>query len=231
MDSARVIRMLAGVALIGGGALVVSALLSDDSPTMTTAATATTSDADTTAPSNSVPAPTVQTTVSPDSGPPTAVSPESIPVLGDVPELRGIDEWMNSDIESLEEILANNDVTIAQFWTFGCRNCKATLDNMRGIYSDFGGEGLEIVGVHSPEFSFEADPDNIAQALIDLDISWPVALDTEKENFHRWQPGNTGFWPRTYVIDGEGNVRFDHVGEGKYDELRVVVTQLLAEAA
>ena len=125
---------------------------------------------------------------------------------------------------------AENLVTVVQFWTFGCRNCKATLPYLRDLYADYHAAGLEIVGVHAPEFAYEADPDNLAAALIDLDVPWPVALDTDKRNFHRWQPGTTAYWPRVYVIDGTGQVRFDHIGEGKYDELRDTVSRLLAEA-
>lgn len=211
MSTSRILRVAALLVLVAGSVAIARAGLSET----------------TTSSQSTTPAPSATPTTT-EAEPVESLEP--IPVLGQVPDLRGIEAWMNTNVESLDTIRATNDVVIVQFWTFGCRNCKATLENMRGIYADFAGEGLEIVGVHSPEFSYERDPVNIAQALLDLDITWPIALDSEKENFHRWQPGTTGFWPRTYVIDSEGNVRFDHVGEGKYDELRSVVTQLLDEA-
>lgn len=170
---------------------------------------------------------------------PTAVpeptpAPEPVPVLFASDTLTNIDGWINSDYESLEQVIAQNELTIVQFWTFSCRNCKNTLDSLRVTYDQFRGEGLEIIGVHAPEFGFEEDPAAVAQAVEELGVTWPVALDTSKENFRRWQPGTTNFWPRVYVIDRDGNVRFDHIGDNAaaYDEdLRSVVAQLLAEEA
>lgn len=155
---------------------------------------------------------------------------EPIPVLREVPELVGNESWYNAEPTTMDEIYAANVVTIVQFWTFGCSNCKATLDNLQALYSDYGDTGLEIVGIHAPEFSYERDPANVEEALPRLGVTWPVTLDQEKRNFHRWQPGRTGYWPRTFVVDSEGNIRFDHIGEGKYQALRDVVEQLLDEA-
>ncbi len=163
-------------------------------------------------------------------------SPEAPPVIRAVPELTGNESWFNSEGRdpeeiAIEEIYSANQATIVQFWTFGCRNCKATLPHLQALYDDHRDSGLEIVGIHAPEFSFERDPDNVAEAITDLGIEWLVTLDQDKRNFHRWQEGRTGYWPRTYVIDSDGNIRFDHIGEGSYDELRSVVEALLAEPA
>ena len=121
---------------------------------------------------------------------------------------------------------------MVQFWTFGCRNCKNTLDALSQLYADFRDHGVEIVGVHSPEFSYEADVDNIIEASADLGVIWPIALDTNKRNFHRWQPGNIGYWPRVYVIDSDNQIRFDRTGDGRAtdEKLHETVEQLLAEA-
>ena len=86
--------------------------------------------------------------------------------------------------------------------------------------------GLEIIGVHSPEFEFERDPNNVANAAIDLGVTWPIALDTEKTSFGSWQ-GEQRFWPRTYVVDQNNEIRFDHIGEGNYDELEATVAHLI----
>ena len=164
--------------------------------------------------------------------PAAAVPPEPIEVLGEADTLSGLDGWLNTDAVSLEEIRAANRLTVVQFWTFGCRNCKNTLDALSQLYADFRDHGVEIVGVHSPEFSYEADVDNIIEASADLGVVWPIALDTNKRNFHRWQPGNIGYWPRVYVIDSDNQIRFDRTGDGRatYEELYETVEQLLAEA-
>ena len=162
----------------------------------------------------------------------TAVPPEPIEVLGTADTLTNLDGWLNTDVTSLEEIRAANELTVVQFWTFGCRNCKNTLEALGQLYADFRGQGVEIVGVHSPEFSYEADIDNIIEASADLGVIWPIALDTDKRNFHRWQPGNIGYWPRVYVIDGDNQIRFDRTGDGRatYAQLYETVERLLAEA-
>ncbi len=174
-------------------------------------------------PESAAPEPTVAT---------TTVAPEPIEVLGTADTLTNLDGWLNTDAASLEEIRAANKLTVVQFWTFGCRNCKNTLDALGQLYADFRDQGVEIVGVHSPEFSYEADVDNIIEAAADLGVIWPIALDTDKRNFHRWQPGNIGYWPRVYVIDGDNQIRFDRTGDGRatYEKLYETVEQLLTEA-
>lgn len=161
----------------------------------------------------------------------TTVPPEPIEVLGTADTLTNLDGWLNTDATSLEEIRAANQLTVVQFWTFGCRNCKNTLDALGRLYTDFRGQGMEIVGVHSPEFSYEADVDNIIEAAAGLGVVWPIALDTDKRNFHRWQEGNIGYWPRVYVIDGDNQIRFDRKGDGRatYEQLYETVERLLAE--
>ena len=162
----------------------------------------------------------------------TAVAPEPVEVLGEADTLTGLDGWLNTDATSLEEIRAANKLTVVQFWTFGCRNCKNTLEALGQLYADFRGQGVEIVGVHSPEFSYEADVDNIIEAAAYLGVVWPIALDTNKRNFHRWQEGNIGYWPRVYVIDGDNQIRFDRTGDGRatYAQLHETVERLLADA-
>ena len=95
------------------------------------------------------------------------------------------------------------------------------------MYKD---QGLEIVGIHSPEFGYEREVANIEQAMVDLGVTWPVVLDTDRRTFREWQ-GRPAYWPRTYVLDKEGRIRFDHIGEGAYEELFQVVDYLLTESA
>lgn len=154
--------------------------------------------------------------------------PTQPPILRDAPALEELDGWLQADIDDLQQL--RGQVVILEFWTFGCSNCKATLPYLQDIYAAYGGEGLEIVGVHAPEFEFERDPDAIAAAAERLGVTWPIALDTNKRNFHAWQEGGVAYWPRTYVIDQQGRIRFDHIGEGAYGELEATVAALLDTA-
>ncbi len=165
--------------------------------------------------------PTTQTTVpAPDFTPLTAAPP----VLRAAPDLVELDGWLQSDATTLTD--ARGEVTILQFWTFACRNCKNTLDTIARLYDTYEPAGLEVVGVHAPEFDFEADPVRIAEAATELGVDWQIALDTDKTNFRSWQEGRR-FWPRTYIIDADGNIRYDWIGEGNYDELEATVAWLL----
>ncbi|WP_420443982.1 redoxin domain-containing protein [Candidatus Poriferisodalis sp.] len=161
----------------------------------------------------------------------TTEAPEPIPVLGTAFTLNKLDGWLNTDASSLEEIREQNSITVVQFWTFGCRNCKKTLNALGQLHADFRDRGVEVVGVHSPEFAYEANVDNIIEAAAELGVVWPIALDTRKYNFHVWQEGPTAYWPRVYVIDSDNQIRFDRRGDGAhtYRELYETVERLLAE--
>lgn len=171
---------------------------------------ATTSDATTTEPAaTSTPEPTIE-------------EPEN---YGPRMDLVNIDGWLNTEATSIDDF--NGQVLLVEMWTFGCSNCKARIPFNQSYYEEFGEENFEILGVHAPEFSFEADVNNIIEAAERLGVNWPIALDTDKKNFRAWQPGSTNFWPRTYVIDQNGDIRYDHIGEGKYEELRETIRYLI----
>ena len=140
-------------------------------------------------------------------------------------DLVDIDGWLQTDATSIDDF--NGQVLLVEMWTFGCFNCKARIPFNQSYYEEFGDENFEILGVHAPEFSFEADLANIEEALERLDVTWPQALDMEKKNFRAWQPGSTNYWPRTYVIDQNGDIRYDHIGEGRYEELRETIRFLI----
>lgn len=214
--------------LVGGGdseEAVVSETITTPSPSPETESeeaaapsesSATTVNPSTVSTATTTAAPTTTTTI------PT---PE---VLLDVhPRLVDIDGWLQSEVESLEEL--RGQVVIVEFWTFGCYNCKNRIPYTQEIYAKYRDQGLEIVGIHSPEFKYEEDVDNITEAMVDLGVTWPVVLDTRRRTFWEWQTGGTAYWPRTYVLDREGRVRFDHIGEGKYRELEQTVAVLLNE--
>lgn len=226
------VRYLASAALVTGLAAIAWVALRGDDPVGTSTDTVsgadigsdTVADDDGEGPAEAVAGAELAAPAPADLSPPE--------MLGAADTLTGLDGWLNTDAASLEEIRAANTVTVVQFWTFGCRNCKNTLDALSRLYADFGGRGVEIVGVHSPEFSYEADVDNIIEAAADLGVTWPIALDTHKRNFHRWQEGPTGYWPRVYVIDADNQIRFDRRGDGAatYQELYETVERLLTDA-
>ncbi|WP_423921823.1 redoxin domain-containing protein [Candidatus Poriferisodalis sp.] len=230
-------RYLAVGVLLVGVALIVWTAVSDpdDDPGFTE--TASTPTAAPQSESSEAPA-----TTATDAAPTTETAPvaptttttealEPIPVLGTAFTLSKLDGWLNTDATSLEEIREQNSITVVQFWTFGCRNCKKTLDALGQLHADFRDRGIEVVGVHSPEFAYEANVDNIIEAAAELGVVWPIALDTRKYNFHVWQEGPTAYWPRVYVIDSDNQIRFDRRGDGAhtYRELYETVERLLAE--
>ena len=176
--------------------------------------------------SNTTDRESAQTSTGPADTPPPVAAPD-LPDRGLHPELLEIDGWLQSDVMSLEEL--RGDVVAVQFWTFGCSNCRATLPHMQELYAKYEDQGLEIVGIHAPEFGFEAEVDNIVDAAADLGVSWPIVLDTNKRTFHSWQEGPTGHWPRIYLLDRKGHIRYDHIGEGRYDRTDAAVQALLAE--
>ncbi len=157
----------------------------------------------------------------------TTIAVPDLPDRGAHPALVDIDEWLQSDVTSLEEL--QGKVVAVQFWTFGCSNCRATLPHMQELYEKYQDQGFEIVGIHAPEFSYEAEVANITDAAAELGVTWPIALDPTKRTFHSWQEGPTAHWPRVYLLDREGHIRYDHIGEGRYAQTDAAVQALLAE--
>ena len=140
-------------------------------------------------------------------------------------DLVNLDGWRNTDNTALDDF--NGQVLIVEMWTFGCFNCQNRIPHTQALYAELEGENFDIIGVHAPEFDFEREIPRIEQAIVDLGVTWPVAIDTNKENFRAWQEGGRRFWPRTYVVDQNGDIRFDHIGEGDYEELAETVRYLL----
>jgi len=148
-----------------------------------------------------------------------------LPNRGPHPDFQPVQEWIQTDATSFDDF--DGKVIAVQFWTFGCRNCQATWPHMRDLYAKYGGDDFEIIGVHAPEFDGERDVDAVVAAAEENGLSWPIAIDNEKLNFRSWQERR--FWPRVYLIDRDGNVRYDHIGEGAYDEIDAAVGSLIAE--
>lgn len=212
-------RVLATLVLVGAAVIAgIAAFGGASTGTTTVSSGAVSASADTEA--TSLASDSVDSTTQPASAP-TVNAP---PMLGAAGELTNLDGWLQSDISSLDELAGT--VHVVQFWTFGCYNCKNTLPNLIELSERHADDDFTIVGVHAPEFDFEKDPDNIQSAATDLGVTWPIALDTSKTNFRSWQESRR-FWPRTYVIDQNGEIRFDRIGEGAYSTLNETVAYLL----
>ncbi len=150
-------------------------------------------------------------------------SVEDLPVLADaVPSVEQAKGWLNT--EPLEDADLSGKVVVYDFWTYSCVNCVRTLPYLRAWHERYEADGLVIVGVHSPEFDFEKDHDNVEQAVEELGVTWPVALDDEMAI---WSAFNNQYWPAKYVTDRQGRLRFVHPGEGLYDETEDVLRLLL----
>ena len=137
----------------------------------------------------------------------------------------GINAWLNSDPLTLEQL--RGKVVLVDFWTYTCINCIRTFPYLKLWNSRYADDGLVILGVHTPEFEFEKDYDNVRQATMDNGIVWPVAQDND---FHTWRAYNNRFWPAKYLIDRDGVIRYTHFGEGAYAETERQIRDLLKEA-
>jgi thiol-disulfide isomerase/thioredoxin len=139
-------------------------------------------------------------------------------------EFAGISSWINSEPLSMQSL--RGKVVLVDFWTYSCINCIRTLPYIVAWDDKYSQYGLVIVGVHSPEFSFEKNLDNVRDAAQKFGIKYPVALDNDHLTFSGF--GNR-FWPHKYLFDAKGNLRYDHVGEGAYEETERQIQKLLAE--
>lgn len=140
------------------------------------------------------------------------------------PDFTGITRWLNSEPLSIDELDGN--VVLVDFWTYTCINCIRTIPHLQDLYARYRDFGLEIVGVHSPEFEFEKDEDNVAQAIEDYGVTWPVAMDNEMSTWHAYA---NNYWPHVYLIDRSGHVRFDYIGEGHDAAIEESIRALLAQ--
>ena len=160
------------------------------------------------------------------SAPSAAAQPSVAPASEDlIPEIRGIEAWINSEPLTIAEL--RGKVVLVDFWTYTCVNCIRTLPYLKDWQSKYASRGLVILGAHSPEFEFEKDFDNVLQAVQDLGVTWPVAMDND---FETWRAYQNRFWPHKYLADAQGRLRYDHIGEGAYLETEEEIRKLLTEA-
>jgi thiol-disulfide isomerase/thioredoxin len=149
-------------------------------------------------------------------------APAALPVEGRLPGFEGATGWLNSEPLTPEGL--RGKVVLVDFWTYTCINWLRTLGYVRAWWEKYAEQGLVVVGVHTPEFPFERDVDNVREAAKEMRVEYPVALDPD---YAVWQAFANHYWPAVYVADAEGRIRHHQFGEGMYDECERVVQMLL----
>jgi len=142
-----------------------------------------------------------------------------------MPVFQGAVAWLNSKPLTAADL--RGKVVLVDFWTYSCVNWHRTLPYVRGWAEKYKQQGLVVVGVHTPEFGFERDLDKIREASSQLQVGYPVAVDS---NYAIWNAFGNSAWPALYLIDAQGRIRHRHFGEGDYDGSERMIQKLLAEA-
>jgi cytochrome c biogenesis protein CcdA/thiol-disulfide isomerase/thioredoxin len=154
---------------------------------------------------------------------PAAVQLEN---LGPAPELTGITDWINTDPLTLASL--RGKVVLVQFWTFACINCIHVQPYVKAWYDRYAADGFVVIGVHTPELSFEREIGNVRKAVADDGVRFPVAFDPA---YATWNAYHNSYWPAFYFIDKQGKIRHTHWGEGDYAGSEQVIRELLAAPA
>jgi thiol-disulfide isomerase/thioredoxin len=141
------------------------------------------------------------------------------------PELVGGGAWINSAPLTLAGLKGR--VVLIDFWTYGCYNCTNTLPYIKQWWSNYKDQGLVIVGVHTPEFASEKVLENVQSAVKREEIGWPVVQDN---GMNIWRAYGNHYWPHFYLVDDRGQIIYDHIGEGAYDETERQIQAALAAA-
>ncbi len=148
-----------------------------------------------------------------------------LPYEGDMPAFEGASAWLNS--KPLTPAALRGKVVLVQFWTYTCINWLRTHPYVRAWAARYRDHGLAVIGVHTPEFRFEHELDNIRQAAASMRVDWPIAVDND---YAVWQAFANHYWPALYFVDAQGHMRHHRFGEGDYERSEMVIQQLLAEA-
>src|SRR5580658_5670334 len=152
---------------------------------------------------------------------------ESRPAGGDegaMPDLDGAIGWLNSAPLSRKSL--RGKVVLVNFWTYTCINSLRPLPYVKSWAAKYKDAGLVVIGVHTPEFSFEHEPMNVEDAVRRLNVVFPVAIDSDNKI---WESFNNQAWPAQYLVDAKGRVRYHHFGESDYGEIERVIQELLKE--
>ncbi|WP_433040284.1 cytochrome c biogenesis protein CcdA [Dactylosporangium sp. CS-033363] len=148
---------------------------------------------------------------------------------GPAPQITGIDRWLNTPGDApigLDGL--KGQVVLVDFWAYSCINCQRAIAHVDAWYTTYHPRGLEVIGVHAPEYAFEHDPGNVAAGAARLGIAYPVALDN---NLATWNNYQNQYWPADYLIDSNGTVRYVSYGEGDYSTVETIIRQLLTAAS
>lgn len=158
--------------------------------------------------------------------------------MGSAPELIPGGIWLNTSASSVQDLpeLAKKGMALASlkgkvvlvdFWTYTCINCIRTLPYLKSWHEKYADDGLVIIGVHTPEFEFEKNADNVGKAVSDFGLKYPIMQDN---NYSTWRAYNNHYWPAKYLINSQGKIVYTHFGEGDYDETESVIQKLLQES-
>ena len=158
------------------------------------------------------------------SNPSTISGPVNVNKLADIGPAPALDAkgWINTP--PLTQTDLKGKVVLYDFWTYSCINCQRTFPYVRSWYDRYRADGLVIVGIHSPEFDFEKVHSNVQAAVKHYDVTWPVALD---DDMTIWNAFKNQYWPADYIADKTGEIRYQHFGEGDYDNTENVIRSLL----
>jgi thiol-disulfide isomerase/thioredoxin len=148
-----------------------------------------------------------------------------LPVESRLPSFEGATGWLNSPPLSADGL--RGKVVLVNFWTYTCVNWLRQLPYIRAWAGKYAEQGLVVIGVHTPEFTFEHNLDNVRRAVQDMRVDYPVAIDND---YAVWSAFANHYWPALYVADDQGRIRHHHFGEGEYQRSEMVIQQLLAEA-
>jgi thiol-disulfide isomerase/thioredoxin len=148
-----------------------------------------------------------------------------LPSEGRLPPFEGATDWLNSYPLTPEGL--QGSVVAVQFWTYTCVNWLRTLPYVREWAHKYHHHGLRVIGVHTPEFGFEQNVDNVIEAAKEMRVDYPIALDS---NYAIWSAFANHFWPALYIADEHGQIRYHHFGEGEYAMSEMAIQQLLHEA-
>lgn len=150
-----------------------------------------------------------------------------LPDMGEAPEFLN-DVWLNSD-GPVTLASQQGKVVLLEFWTFGCINCQRTIPWIKEWQSTYEGDDFTVISIHYPEFAYEREIENVQDALERFEITYPVAIDNDRQT---WRAYNQRFWPTTYLIDKNGRIRYQHIGEfsrGSDQEAVAAIEALMAE--
>src|SRR6266480_3442897 len=148
-----------------------------------------------------------------------------LPIEGELPSLSGATAWLNSPPLSAADL--RGKVILIDFWTYTCINWLRTLPYVRAWAEKYQDHGVVVIGVHTPEFTFEHDIENVRRAAKDMRVAYPIAIDND---FAIWRAFTNHFWPALYLVDVQGHLRYHHFGESAYEQSELILQHLLAEA-